>query len=77
MYKLSSGSISLVVLDSFYKLNCFFVNIFSPYCFHYVVVLLLSVAFRGGGAMGAPALGIQGRGASKESGYKSLNAVAR
>ena len=40
MCKLSSASISLVVLDSIYKLNVF-LNIFLPYCFHYVVVLLL------------------------------------
>ena len=35
------------MLDSFYKLNCFSVDIFSPYYFHYVVVSLLYGYFRG------------------------------
>jgi len=29
----------MVVLDNFYKLNCFFVNFFA--CFHYLLVLSL------------------------------------
>jgi len=41
------ASIPLLVLDGFYKLHCFYVNIFSPYCFHYMVALLLYSYFRG------------------------------
>ena len=37
--KISKPINPMVVLDNFYKLNCFFVNFFA--CFHYVLVLLL------------------------------------
>jgi len=33
------------MLDSFYKLNCFSVNTFSLYCFHYVVISYYIVTF--------------------------------
>ena len=43
----SSATVPLVVLDNFYKVNCFFVNFFSPYCFHHVMVFLLYSYFHG------------------------------
>ena len=43
-----SASITIVVFDNFHKLKLFFfVNFFSPYCFHYVVVLLPHNYLRG------------------------------
>jgi len=39
VYKSSSASITLVVLDNFYKLNCVLLVLLSN-CFHYMVVCI-------------------------------------
>jgi len=44
--KSRNTSTPLVVLDSFYKLNCFLLIFYTLYCLHYVFLLLYSF-FRG------------------------------